>query len=228
MKIPVALAFLLAAPALSAQDFGLREARIPVTLQEDPGAGPPRPALTIVQRFSVPDGELGPGLDYEDLFDAGYGFGVEFDYLMPAGLGWRYGPYIGIGWDWFQGQREDIGGTEYEAETATIFNVMAGIKAAIMIDQSFYLEMRLGIGMSHFLSTDAEVVGTGTTVELLDSSTEIGGEIGLRAGFNLGKLMKIDFGAGARARGSAEEGSVPLDPGTMIQYFFDLGVGFRF
>lgn len=223
MSLCFALALL--APA---QDFGFGETRLPVTLQEDHAAGPPRPALTIVQRFSVPDGDLGAGVDYEDLFDLGYGFGIEFDYLMPAGLGWRYGPYLGIGWDWFQGQREDVGGTEYDAETLTVFNVMAGLKAAVMVDETFYIEMRIGIGMSHILATDAEIVGSGTTVELLDASTEIGGEVGFRAGFNLGKLMKLDFGAGARARGSAEEGDVALDPGTMVQYFFDIGVGFRF
>jgi hypothetical protein len=227
MKLPIALAFLLAAPAAWAQDVAFRETRIPVTLQEDPGAGPPRPALTIVQRFGVPDGDLGP-VNYEDLFDFGYGFAVEFDYLMPAGLGWRYGPYFNLGTDWFQGQREFVGGTEYDAETAAIFSLIAGIKGAVMIDENFYLELRLGVGLSHFFSTDAEIVGTGTSVELLDASTEIGGEIGLRAGFNLGKLMKLDFGAGARARGSAEEGDVALDPSTMLQYFFDIGVGFRF
>jgi hypothetical protein len=224
----MSLAAALLALTASTQDFAFGETRIPVTLQDGPASERARPALTIVQRFSVPDGDLGPGVDYEDLFDFGYGFGIEFDYLMPAGLGWSYGPYFGLGWDWFQGQREDVNGTDIEAETASVFNFMAGIKGMIMIDPQFYLELRLGVGMSHFMSTDGELVGSNTTFELLDSSTEIAIETGFRAGFNLGKLMKLDFGAGVRFRGSAEEGDIPLDPGTMAQYFLDIGVGFRF
>ena len=201
---------------------------LPVSLQEDLPDERTRVALTIVQRFSVPDGDLGSGADYEDFFDFGYGLGVEVDYLMPAGLGWSYGPYLSVGWDWFTGQEETVQEIRLEADPLAIFSVLVGLKGMVDVDPRFHVETRLGVGFSHFLSTDAELVGTGTTLEFLDASTEIAGETGVRAVFHLGKLMKLDFGAGLRVRGSAEEGEVPLNPKTMLQYMLDVGVGFRF
>jgi len=208
--------------------LGIGETRLPVSLQEELPDDRSRVTMTIVQRFSVPDGDLGSGVDYEDFFDFGYGLGVEVDYLMPAGLGWRTGPYLSVGWDWFTGQEETVQGVRLEADPLAIFSVLVGFKGMLDVDPRFHLELRLGVGFSHFLPTDAEVVGTGTTVELLDASTELAGEAGLRAVFYLGKLMKLDFGGAVRMRGSAEEGEVPLNPDTMLQYVLDIGVGFRF
>ena len=121
-----------------------------------------------------------------------------------------------------------MGGVRLEADPLVIFNVLIGFKGMARIDPRFLIETRLGVGFSHLFSTDAEVAGTGETVELLDASTEIAGEAGLRAVFELGKLVKLDVGAGLRMRGSAEDGDVPLSPGTMLQYVLDVGVGFRF
>ena len=211
---------------LAAQDVPLGEARIPLRLGDDQ-AGEPRPTLTIVQRFSVPDGGLGSGTDYEDFFDLGYGLGVEFDYLLDSGMNWRWGPFFSIGFDVFDGQKETVNGVDLEAEGLTLFNVLVGLKGLYQVDKTLFLELHGGVGFTHFSSTDADVPG-GASVELLQASTEIAALFGMRTGFNLGKLMKIDFGGGLCVRGSAEEGEVPLNPHTMIQYFIDLGVGFRF
>jgi hypothetical protein len=202
------------------------DGRLPVSLQDDDD---PRVSLTLVQRFSVLDGDLGGGADYEDFFDVGYGLGLEIDYLMPSGMGWSHGPYFSVGAEWFTGQEESVGGVRYEADPLTIFNVLAGFKGMARIDPRFLLELRLGVGLSHLFSTDAEAVATGTTFEFLDASTEIAGETGLRAVFELGGRVKLDFGAGLRLRGSAEEGDVAdLNPGTLLQYFLNLGLGLRF
>jgi hypothetical protein len=212
---------------LAAQDVPLGEARLPVRLGDDQ-AGEPRPTLTIVQRFSVPDGGLGGGADYEDFFDLGYGLSVEFDYLLDAGMNWRWGPYFSLGWDFFDGQEETINGVELDAESLKLFNVLVGLKGLYQVDKTLFLELHGGVGFTHFLSTDADLSAGGGSVELLEASTEIAALFGMRTGFNLGKLMKIDFGAGVCVRGSAEEGEVPVNPHSMIQYFIDLGVGFRF
>ncbi|HEX7897141.1 MAG TPA: autotransporter outer membrane beta-barrel domain-containing protein [Planctomycetota bacterium] len=203
-----------------------RDERLPLALQDDEE---PRVSLSLVQRFGVLDGDLGGGAGYEDFFDAGYGIGLEVDYLMPSGMGWSYGPYFSVGGEFFTGQEETVGGVRFEADSLKIFNVLAGFKGIARIDRRFLLEPRLGVGLSHIFSTDAEEAATGASFDFLDASTEIAAESGLRAVFELGGSCKLDFGAGLRLRGSAEEGEVPqVNPGTMVQYFLELGLGLRF
>jgi hypothetical protein len=98
----------------------------------------------------------------------------------------------------------------------------------VRVDPAFLIEARLGVGFSHFFSTDASIAG-GPDLELFDASTEIAGEAGFRAVFEPGSGIRLSFGAGARLRGGAEEGQdAPVDTGTMAEYALDLGLGLSF
>lgn len=183
----------------------------------------PRGSVSIVQRLAVPDGG-----DYEDLFDLAYGAGLEADYLVSAAPGWGFGPYAGIDVLRYSGERESVNGVELEADDLTILNLLFGIKSVNRIDPAFLIEARLGVGFSHFFSTDASI-SAGPDIELFDASTEIAGEAGVRAVFEPGSRVRLTFGAGARLRGGAEEGrDAPVRPGTMAEYLLELGIGLRF
>lgn len=183
----------------------------------------PRGSVSLVQRFAVPDGG-----DYEDVFDLGLGVGLELDYVVPAGTGWGFGPYAGVDVLRFSGEEENFDGVVVDADDLTILNALFGIKSVVRIDAAFLIEARLGVGFSHFFSTDASIEG-GPDIELLDASTEIAGEAGFRAVFEPGGGIRLSFGAGARLRGGAEEGrDAPIHPGTMAEYVLDLGVGISF
>lgn len=201
------------------------ESRLPVSLQDGERS---RASLSVLARFAVPDGDLGDG-DYDDVWDLGIGIGVELDYLVKADPAWSFGPYAGVDVERFAGQEETVGGARLDADDLTILNVMFGLKGAARVDPAFLLESRLGVGFSHFFSTDGEIDG-GASIELLGASTEIAGETGLRAVFTPGSALKLVFGGGVRLRGSAEEGedASPLDPGSMLEYVLELGVGLRF
>lgn len=222
-------AFLPAALLLASSPAWAQEAalRLGSPVQAD---DPDKVGLTLVQRFSAPDGDLGgAGGDYGDFLDAGYGLSVEADYLLSDGSsGWRFGPYLSMGWDWFGGKEDRLQGVLLEADTTTVFSSLIGVKGAYQVDRRLFLELRGGVGLSHWRSTDAELPGGLASVELFESTTTICAEGGFRAGFLLGKLLLLDFGAGLRVRGGPEEGDVDLSPGTMIQYFMDVGFGFRF
>lgn len=201
------------------------EARLPRSLQVDPersGA-----SLALITRFGVPDGDLGAG-DYDDVFDLGIGLGLELDYLMDADLGWSFGPYAGVDVERFDGQEETVGGARLDVDDLTILNVLFGLKGALRVDPAFLLELRLGVGFSRFFSVDAELEG-GPSIDFFDASTEIAGETGLRAVFSPGPALKLEFGGGFRLRGSAEEGEgAPLNPGSMLEYVLELGIGLSF
>lgn len=186
-----------------------------------------RGSLSFVQRLSVPDGELSGG-GYDDVFDLGYGVGLEFDYLLPATADWSFGPYAGFDVERFTGQEETIDGLRLEADDLTILNILFGVKSVSRLDPLLSLEGRLGVGFSHFFSTDAEIAG-GPSIEFFEASTEIAAETGFRAVFEPGSAIRFSLGAGVRLRGSAEEGEdAPLNPGTMIDYVLELAIGVRF
>jgi hypothetical protein len=86
---------------------------LPRSLKEDV----PRASVSLIQRFAVPDGG-----DYEDVFDLGYGLGVEMDYVVSAGTGWGFGPYAGIDVLRFSGEKETVQGVVLEADDLTILN----------------------------------------------------------------------------------------------------------
>lgn len=210
-------------PAALATLLMLGDGRLPLSLDDEPSRG----SAALVLRFGVPDGDLGP-VDYDDLFDLGLGVGLELDYLIDADLGWSFGPYVGVDAEWFSGQEESVGPFRVDADDLVILNALVGFKGAVRVDPALRLELRVGVGLSHFFSTEGDVEG-GPSIDLLDASTEIAGETGLRAVFEPRSALTFEFGGAFRLRGSAEEGEdAPLDADSMLEYVLELGVGCRF
>ncbi len=222
--------------AAAAQELSMR-------LGAEPGtsllAGEPPPAarqgqavssIALLARFTAPpDGEIDSGTDYSDIMDQGIGAVLEFDHLLELPGDLHLGPYVSVGFDVFSGEEVTSGGVTVNADDFRLITAIVGGKLGHRPPEGVFLDGRLGVGVVHYLSTDADTtIGLATgEVELVETDTQVIGEIGARVGYATSSFF-VQLGVVGRIQGGPDGGDLDLNGDTLVQYGADVGFGLRF
>ena len=193
-----------------------------------------------------PTGDLLAAFDWSDFFKAGVGGSLEFDLLWeprrtedaPAREDeWVMGAYATIGFDIFQGSKaSDPHGSSLDPESLEVFSFLLGPKLVRHFGGGFFVDGRLGMGVVHYSSVDADMhlvpFGPGTPQdfrgEFLAASATFGMELGFRGGLRSGS-MSVVLGAGVRILAAPERGNnAEVSASTLIALGIDLGVELGF
>jgi hypothetical protein len=180
---------------------------------------------------------------YDKLFDPGFGGTVETSLLFETdrntngsyGVQKGIGVYLAAQVDYFDGSRVSYDtGNVLHPDRLTTMSGFVGFKGVAAIDDSFFTDFRVGAGMIHFNTVDAELTSPGlpgSSFVLFQSTWQFAAEAKLHAGYRAGPLS-LGVGGGVRMNTGLEAGNDPLstwlDPKTMWIFDVELGLELGF
>lgn len=174
------------------------------------------------------------GVTWADLFDEGWGASVEADVSAVIDRGFAVGAYISVGWDQFDGRTDvDSFGDSVHPDPMEMITVIAGAKSTGWIDNVFFWEGRMGLGLVHYrqVLADFRVAGVlSPDQEFFKESDRVVFEMGGRIGIGTPSFAVV-FGMGFRIMGPPARGSdvtTFVDPDILTTFIMDLGVMIRF
>jgi hypothetical protein len=193
-----------------------------------------------------PTGDLLAAFDWSDFFKVGVGGSLEFDVLWersraegapPVEDEWVMGAYATIGFDVFQGSKaSDPRGSSLDPENLEVFSFLLGPKLVRHFGDGFFIDGRLGMGVVHYASVDADMhlvpFGPGSPQdfrgEFLRATATFGMELGFRGGLRSGSTSFV-LGAGVRILAAPDRGNnAEISASTLVALGIDLGVELGF
>ena len=187
--------------------------------------------LSVHGRALWPQGgdAVGDSFEWEDMFDTGWGFGIQFAQLwgrQPSG-----GVYLAFEWETYEGEEGvDLTGDRFEPDEMSIASLMLGAVGRTRLAEGFLADIRLGGGVSYFydeVMADAVLSNVEfPDLELYKKSVAFVGELGLR--LHLGPVF---LGTGVVFRGPPDKGTdftSVLSPEIQTPVYAELGLALRF
>ena len=193
-------------------------------------------SIALVGRVSFPDDSdvTSDGVTWADLFDPGFGFSLEGDFLVRVVHDGSVGGYVSVGWDSFSGVRNtDSFGDSAEPDVMNMMTILAGAKSMGWFDPLFFWEGRIGLGMVHYDTVKAGFVLGGTPFdnqEFFRASNRLAFELGGRIGFGT-EHVTADLGMGFRVLGAPARGrdvTNLIDPDPLTTFMIELGLRIGF
>lgn len=149
--------------------------------------------LDVGLRVTGLGGQIDGEEDWNDFFGAGVGLGVGYSHLWKVSPVAHLGVYGRLSFDRFSGDKADlsdptIGTLIFDQDDMTLLKGIVGFKIRESF-KAFFLEQNLGIGFVNYSAVDSDITDDlGTfSAEIIAGSTEFAYEVGLTAGFYLGK-----------------------------------------
>lgn len=231
--LAAALVFAAAAPAAFAQEFhGLSSEQPRLELFQDKTKDGIEYSVGIVGRVSLPSGTVDSDLNvnYGDLFKTGLGFSVEASMLWPVGQKWRFGPYLSVGFDSFDGKKstDDVGDT-LTPDGMDITTFLIGGRGILQMGPSAQLDLHMAFGAGHYSEVSGTLVSAGIPpdVTIYKASTKFAFDLGVRVNVLTGPVF-FDAGIDLRSIGAATNGDFSFNSGPLVTFGFEFGAGVRF
>ncbi len=179
-------------------------------------------------------------LSWGELFHPGWGAEVELD--LFAGLSrdsvfgpdasFRYGAFVSIGLDHFEGDREgdDLGNT-VDADDLDTATLLVGGKLVTSVGDGQRVDGRIGLGAVHYAEVDATFAGPGVApfeAELLEETWTLAFELRGHWGIELGPFSVV-LGLGFRTLLPPHDGDgADLSAGPLFTLDLDVGAELTF
>jgi len=226
--LAAALVPALALPALAQEALFLPE-RSDVLVRDHGGM---EVSIGVVGRLSAMDGELDPDVpvDYADLFGTGVGYAIEAALLFDGGYGWGVGPYLSIGSDRFEGERDtDPFGDSLDADDLYATTLLVGGKGVFPFSPHWHVEAHAALGAVHYYRTDGVLTlsGVDSEVTIFRASTTIAFDMGSRIGFRVEQFFG-ELGFGIRVQGAPSDGDLDFSSSGPAQIALEFSLGLRF
>ena len=197
----------------------------------------PVKGLTVGIRFTDLGGDLDDESKWSDLFDAGVGLEVGYQYLHPVSRKIHIGAYARTSFDRFAGDEQDLsdefGPLSFTADDMTLFRFTLGGRIRETF-KSFFMDQSIGVGFVTISDVDGEIndAGTVTDVGFIDGGTEFTFELAARFGWQLSPKAAIWLSFGYENNGAPDVAS-DLDDGTFDyenqkNFVFTIGGSFDF
>jgi hypothetical protein len=197
----------------------------------------PVKGLTVGIRFTDLGGTLDGDSDWADLFDAGIGLEVGYEYLHPVSRKVHIGGYFRTAFDHFGGDEVDLsdsfGPLTLTADDMTLLRVTIGGRVRETF-KSFFMDQSIGIGFVTISDVDAEINDAGTTFDasVIDGGTEFTFELQARFGFVISPAASIWISFGYENNGAPDVAS-DVDDGSFDyenqkNFVFTIGASFDF
>jgi outer membrane autotransporter protein len=191
----------------------------------------PRVSIVLHAKASSLSGEVdsGLGVDYDDLFETGFGLELEGAYLFTVGK-WSIGPYLALGWETYDGDRfTDALGDTLETESLDLLSVVAGFEAIVHFAQGLFLNLHIGFGAADYSAVEGTVTISGIpmSVDVFESTTAFAFALGARFGYQVDRFM-FDLGLGVRSQGAPDAADLDLSSSAAVALIAEVGVGVSF
>lgn len=143
--------------------------------------------------------------DYDDIFQEGAGFRVEFTGLAKAADAW-VGGYIAAGLDVWDGDSASSGGLTVEPEEMSVFSAVLGARGQLSLGDTILLGATAGFGAVRYADVDAKVGGVDGV--LFKRTTEFMVEVGVRLTIKAGPIL-LEGGVDFRHMEGPRDGDFP-------------------
>jgi hypothetical protein len=226
MRSVAAVAVLAAIPATASAQADPVE--LSLTLAQREGG---TTTLSVYGRFTWAEGgdAFGELYEWDDLFKAGPGVGVEIAHLWGVS-NYQGGIFLAVQADELEGdERTDIVGDKLEPDDLRFGSLLVGGKAEVRWTSWMGADFRLGVGPALYDNVDADATLSGVgfgDLELYDRSVAFTGEISGRLA--VGPLF---VGGGLRYVGPPDRGSDftrQTEPKEILAPFVEFGLTLRF
>ncbi len=176
------------------------------------------------------------GNTYADIFDLGYGVGLELSLLGGIGPHFAMGPYISVGWDRFVGSSNvDVSPVEtFSFNDMDVTTVVVGGKIVERVAPFFFWEGYMGVGFVHYgqlTYTDEFGPPPNTGLQFFRPINRGLFDIGGRACWGT-PYMTFDLGLDFRFMGATAPGRdvnpTVVDPDFFFTFTVELGLSLRF
>jgi hypothetical protein len=145
-------------------------------------------------------------------------------------VGWQVGPYLSIGLDTFEGEKDtDALGDTLEADDLEFLTVLVGGKGVFPFAPFWHVEMHAALGVVHNNAVDGvlTVSGVPSDVEVFSDSATIAFDFGGRIGFRVEQFFG-ELGFGIRVQGAPADGDLDFSSDAPAQIALEAGFGLRF
>jgi hypothetical protein len=179
--------------------------------------------LTLGIRIPFLGGDItdeGVGEKWTDFFkSAGFGLSMRGAYLWSTSPAFAIGPYVGLSFDWFSGERQffDDGVDSFSIEADTLFMMRSTVGVVLRenLGRRIMLEQYIGIGFALYSGTDATFDdGTfSTSVGFIESSMSFVFELGFKFAVVVSRRVDLGFSLAFELNGPPDVGS-EIDDGS--------------
>jgi len=189
-------------------------------------------SVSIQGRYSLPLGTVDSDLsvDYGDLFKSGLGLSVEGSLLWKVGPKWKFGPYLSVGWDGYDGKgfTDDVGDT-LTPDSMSLTTFLVGARGLLELGPQAELDLHMAFGATRYGRVDGVFTMSGIPLDVVvfNSSTKFAFDIGMRFNLIAGPVF-FDAGFDVRSQGAPDNADFDFNSGPLVTFGIEFGVGIRF
>ncbi|MBI2931025.1 MAG: hypothetical protein HYY16_05190 [Planctomycetes bacterium] len=185
-------------------------------------------SVTVWARAAGLKGTAAGDFDYPDLFNPGFGVGMEIAQFWSWEPGQTMSYFIGGGFMFYDGdEKKDFVGDTLSPDRLLTGTVLAGVRAQVGSLQEWHMDGYLGAGVILYEEVEADAIISGvprTGLEMFARSANMAGEGGLRFGYG-----PLTVGGGVGYAGPPKDGSdLAVEPDPLITYFGEVALNLSF